>query len=84
MQRNKKRRFGGVLVVRTYTKRYPFGWCSFRIAERIFRLAKGKPAERQGRKATGPRFLREATDDASKDPKIAGLPSVTFITGDQQ
>ncbi len=35
---------------------------------------KAKPAERQGRKATGPRFLREATDDSPKDPKIAGLP----------
>ncbi len=34
---------------------------------------KAKPAERQGRKATGPRFLREATDDSPKDPKIAGL-----------
>ena len=56
MQRNKKPRFGGVLVVRTYTKRYPFGRCSFRIAGRIFRSAKSKPAQRQGRNATGPRF----------------------------
>ena len=35
---------------------------------------KAKPAERRGRKAPGPRFLREATDDSPKDPKIAGLP----------
>jgi len=37
---------------------------------------KSKPAERQGRKATGPRFLRDAFDafDATKDPKTAGLP----------
>ena len=34
-----------------------------------------KPAERRGRKATGPRFLREAKDGPSKDPKIAELPS---------
>jgi hypothetical protein len=34
---------------------------------------KSKPAKRQGRKATGPRFLRDAFDDATKDPKIAGL-----------
>ncbi len=37
-------------------------------------IDKVKPVERQGRKATGPRFLREATDDSPKDPKIAGLP----------
>ena len=35
---------------------------------------KAKPAEKRGRKATGLRFLREATDDSPKDPKIAGLP----------
>ncbi len=35
---------------------------------------KAKPAERLGRKATGPRFLREATEGLPKDPKIAGLP----------
>ena len=28
----------------------------------------------QGRKATGPRFLREAMDDSPKDPKAAVLP----------
>jgi hypothetical protein len=37
---------------------------------------KSKPAKRQGRKATGPRFLRDAYNDATKDPKIAGLPLV--------
>jgi len=35
---------------------------------------KAKPAERRGRKATGPRFLREAINDSPKDSKIAGLP----------
>ena len=33
----------------------------------------GKPDQSQGRKATGPRFLREAMEDLPKDPKIAGL-----------
>ncbi len=32
------------------------------------------PPKEQERKATGPRFLREATDDSPKDPKIAKLP----------
>jgi hypothetical protein len=31
---------------------------------------KAKPAERRGRKATGPRFLREAKDDSPKNPAI--------------
>ncbi len=35
---------------------------------------KAKPAERRRRKATGPRFLREATEDLPKDPKTAELP----------
>jgi len=35
---------------------------------------KAKPVERRGRKATGPRLLREAMEDLPKDPKIAGLP----------
>jgi hypothetical protein len=35
---------------------------------------KGISVERQWRKATGPRFLRDANSDATKDPKIAGLP----------
>ncbi len=35
---------------------------------------KAKPAERRGRKATGPRFLREATEDFPKEPKTAELP----------
>jgi len=34
-----------------------------------------KPAERRGRKATDPRFLREATEDSPKDPKMAELPN---------
>ncbi len=34
---------------------------------------KAKPAERRGRKDTGPRFLREVTDDLPKDPKTTGL-----------
>ncbi len=34
-----------------------------------------KPAKRRGRKATGPRFLRDAT----KDPKIAGLPQADCL-----
>jgi parallel beta-helix repeat protein len=35
---------------------------------------KGKLGQSQGRKATGPRFLRDAFCDATKDPKIAELP----------
>ena len=34
-------------------------------------IDKAKPAERRGRKATGPRLLREATECPSKDPKTA-------------
>ncbi len=37
---------------------------------------KAKPAERRGRKATGPRFLREVKDDSPKDSKIAELPPI--------
>ncbi len=37
---------------------------------------KDKPAKRWGRKATGPRFLRDAFDDATKDPKTAELPQL--------
>jgi hypothetical protein len=37
---------------------------------------KAKPAERRGRKATGPRSLREATERLPEGPKIAGLPSI--------
>ena len=33
---------------------------------------KAKPVKRLGRKATGPRFLREAKEDLPKGPKIAG------------
>ncbi len=36
---------------------------------------KAKPVQRRGRKATGPRFVREATDDSPKDATIAGLRS---------
>jgi hypothetical protein len=35
---------------------------------------KGKFSQSWRRKATGPRFLRHAFCDATKDPKIAGLP----------
>ncbi len=31
-----------------------------------------KPAERRGRKTTGPRFLREAMEDLPKDPRSPG------------
>jgi hypothetical protein len=37
---------------------------------------KGKSGESPRRKATGPRFLRDAACDATKDPKIAGLPTI--------
>ena len=33
---------------------------------------KGKPAVRLGRKATGPRFLREEMDVSPKDPRSPG------------
>jgi len=51
----------------------------FRAAKRIKEGTtndKAKPAERRGRKATGPRFLREAMDDSPKDPKTAELPPI--------
>ncbi len=38
----------------------------------IYVFDKAKPAERRGRKATGPRFLSDASRDASKDPKTPG------------
>jgi len=40
---------------------------------------KAKPAERRGRKATGPRFLREAKERLPEGPKIAGLPNRSEI-----
>jgi hypothetical protein len=40
----------------------------------LLMMDKAKPVERRGRKATGPRFLWEATEDFLRDPKIAGLP----------
>ena len=41
---------------------------------------KANPVERRGRKATGPRFLRDAYRDAAKDIKTAGL-SLTTVSG---
>ena len=38
-------------------------------------IDKGKSDQSQGRKATDPRLLRHAFCDATKDPKIAGLPT---------
>ena len=35
----------------------------------VVNIEKAKPAERRGRKATGPRFLREAMEDLPKDPR---------------
>jgi len=42
----------------------------------VHKSDKAKPAEKRGRKAAGPRFLREAMEDSPKDPKIAGLPDL--------
>ena len=70
MQRNKKPGFGAVLFVQTYTQTSPDLVMFICIAERIFALAKGGPVQRQGGKASGSRFLCDAT----KNPKIAGLP----------
>ena len=42
---------------------------------------KAKPAERRGRKGTGPRFLREATEDSPKDPKMAETPLDAAFAG---
>jgi hypothetical protein len=39
---------------------------------------KGKPDQSRGRKATDPRFLREAMEDLPKDPKTAELPEQLF------
>jgi len=50
----------------------------FSISKLFLVWEKAKPAERRGRKVTGPRFLREATEDLPKDPKIAGLPTLAF------
>ncbi len=38
-------------------------------------LDKGKPDESRGRKATGPRSLRDAYNNATRDPKTAKLPN---------
>ena len=45
-----------------------------RIPTMLF-LEKAKSAERQRRKTTGLRFLRDAHNIFSKDPEIAGLPN---------
>jgi hypothetical protein len=39
-------------------------------------MRKAKPAERRGREATGTRFLREASDDFSKDSNTIGTPKL--------
>jgi hypothetical protein len=44
------------------------------VCTRLLANDKGKPDQSQGRKATGPRFLREAMEDFPKGSKIAGLP----------
>jgi len=41
---------------------------------------KATSAERRGQRATGPRYLREATEDSSKDSKTAR--PLIVITGD--
>ena len=40
---------------------------------------KGKPDESQGRKATGPRFLRNAMDDLPKDPRSPSRRDSSFM-----
>ncbi len=42
-------------------------WCRCRQ----YFIRKGKPEKTQGRKATDPRFLPDASCDAFKDPKLA-------------
>ncbi len=44
---------------------------------------KAKPTKRWRRKATGPRFLREAKDDSPKDPKTAELPKTKLEQDDE-
>ena len=44
-------------------------------------LDKGKPEKTQGRKATGPRFLRDAACDATKDPRSPGYRCYRFLEG---
>jgi len=43
-------------------------WCQSAL---VLPSDKGKPDQSQGRKATGPRFLRKAMDNSPKDSKIA-------------
>ncbi len=45
-------------------------------------LTKAHLSKDRDAKPSGPRLLPGAFRDAFKDPKIAGLPSVTFIHGD--
>ncbi len=40
---------------------------------------KGTLGKSRGRKATAPRLLRDAACDATKDPKIAGLPQAECL-----
>jgi hypothetical protein len=54
-----------------------------RISSAIPLNDRGKPDQSQGRKATGPRFLREATDDSPKGLKIAGLPAFARLRFNQ-
>ncbi len=53
---------------------HPSGWCGVATLGRSFEetSTNGTPGETQGRKATGPRFLRDET--ATKDPRTAELP----------
>ncbi len=41
---------------------------------------KTKPAERRGRKATGPRVLRRVRDDPAEGPKTAEPPKLSSIS----
>jgi len=64
--------------------RYSVCWWAVRLF--LVVADKGKPDQSLGRKATDPRFLREATEDLPKDPKIAGLfnppPNTRSLKGD--
>ena len=44
-------------------------------------MGKGKTGESQRRKATGPRLHRDAFYNATKEPKIAGLPKPSTTVG---
>ncbi len=56
--------------------RIEFAWVKSRIDAQALSMhinrdtpRKGKPVESMGRKAAGPRFLREVTYDSPKDPR---------------